>query len=62
MDIATLKATSSEKSNEGQNSETNTVIWSNSGYNSPFYNMDLNETVEFSFLPDLDDILHLALL
>jgi len=52
MDIATLKAAFSKKSNEGNNDETNTGFWQKF---FPFYKMDLDETVEFRFLPDLDD-------
>jgi hypothetical protein len=52
MDIAALKAAFSKKSNEGQSTESNTGFWDRF---FPFYKMDLDETVEFRFLPDLDD-------
>jgi hypothetical protein len=52
MDIASLKAAFSKKSTEGQSTESNTGFWDRF---FPFYKMDLDETVEFRFLPDLDD-------
>jgi hypothetical protein len=52
MDIAALRAAFAKKESEGSGSEGNTGFWDKF---FPFYKMDFDSTVEFRFLPDLDE-------